>query len=67
MRGEVPLGFDGRVDPPDLADAAEHLRSWLDDVTRRSDGRLEAWHQAHAAHLIAAALALEALAAEVEG
>jgi len=48
-------------DPLDLAGAAERLRSWLDDLAAGDDGRLAAWHQAHAPHLIAAALDLEAL------
>ena len=51
------------ADPPDLSGAAERLRSWLDDLAERADEGLAAWHQAHAPHLIAAALALEALAA----
>jgi len=49
-------------DPPDLAAAAEHLRSWLDDLVASEVAGLAAWHQAHAGHLIAAALSLEALA-----
>lgn len=49
--------------PPDLAVAAERLRSWLDDLADGGDADdLAAWRQAHGPHLIAAALALEALA-----
>ena len=53
-------------DLPDLAGAAERLRSWLDELAGRADDGLAAWHQAHGGHLIAAALALEALAAEAD-
>jgi hypothetical protein len=49
-------------DPPDLAAAAERLRSWLDDLIGTEVEGLAAWHQAHGGHLIAAALSLEAMA-----
>jgi hypothetical protein len=54
----------------DLVGAAERLRSWLDELAVVLDGAageagpaLAAWHRAHAGPLIAAALALEELAA----
>ncbi len=54
-------------DPTDLAGAAERLRRWLDDLAvvdhAPAHDALVAWHQVHGTHLIAAALALEALAA----
>lgn len=49
-------------DPSDLAVAAEGLRSWLDALIGIEVEGLAAWHQAHGGHLIAAALALEAMA-----
>jgi len=52
MRG--PVGAD-------LVGAAERLRSWLDEMAL--DPALAAWHKVHAGPLIAAALALEELAA----
>ncbi|QYG94149.1 hypothetical protein HC251_18000 [Iamia sp. SCSIO 61187] len=58
-------------DLPDLAGAAERLRGWLDDLVAAGDRagghELVAWHQTHGAHLIAAALALEELAASTPG
>jgi hypothetical protein len=65
MRGGPPSGSDGLVapEPIDLAGAAEHLRSWLDDLAPVDADGMAAWRRAHAGPLIAAALALEELAA----
>jgi hypothetical protein len=60
----------GAARDADLMGAAERLRSWLDELAVVLDGAadetgpaLAAWHRAHAGPLIAAALALEELAA----
>jgi hypothetical protein len=69
MRTGAAVRSDGAVtaaEPADLTGAAERLRSWLDELAGRGDDRLADWHRAHAAPLIAAALALEALAAAPE-
>ena len=62
--GDARAMSDGRRD---LARDAEHLRRWLDDLAAVPDAAappgLADWRRAHAAAVIAAALALEELAA----